>query len=139
MFIKETRIRVRYGETDQMGYVYYGNYPLYYEVGRVEALREIGIVYKNMERDFNVMMPVMSMEIKYLRPAKYDDLLTVKTSIRKMPDRDIVFHFEIYNEELKLLNTGQVKLCFIDITTNQRVNFPSALRNKLYSCFEEEN
>lgn len=139
MFIKETKIRVRYGETDQMGYVYYGNYPLYYEVGRVEALREVGIIYKNMENTFNIIMPVMSMEVKYLRPAKYDDLLTVRTSIRKMPCSDIVFYFEIYNEEYKLLNTGQVKLCFVDITTNKRVNLPLELGNKLRSYFEKEN
>ncbi len=139
MFIKETKIRVRYGETDQMGYVYYGNYPLYYEVGRVEALREIGIVYKDMEREYNVMMPVMSMEVKYLRPAKYDDLLTIRTSLKEMPVRDIIFHFEIFNEESKLLNAGHVKLCFVDITTNQRVDLPLELGKKLHPYFEREN
>jgi acyl-CoA thioester hydrolase len=78
MYSAETKIRVRYGETDQMGYLYYGYYALYYEVGRAEAIRELGFTYKQME-DMGIMMPVAELNAKYYRPAKYDDLITVKT------------------------------------------------------------
>lgn len=139
MLIRETRLRVRYGETDQMGYVYYGNYPLYYEVGRVETLRDLDIVYRDMEQNYGIMMPVMSMEIKYLRPAKYDDLITIKTIIEEFPEKEINFRFELYNEKGKLLNTGKVTLCFIHMETNKRVSFPEELANKIRPYFEREN
>lgn len=139
MLVSETKIRVRYGETDQMGYVYYGNYPLYYEVGRVEALRELGIVYRDMELNYGIMMPVISMEIKYLRPAKYDDLVTIKTIVEEIPDKEIHFRFELYNEKGKLLNTGKVTLCFIQMDINKRVSFPEDLTNKIKSCFETKD
>lgn len=139
MLINETKIRVRYGETDQMGYVYYGNYPLYYEVGRVETLRELGIVYREMEINYGIMMPVMSMDVKYLRPARYDDLITIKTIVEEIPDKEIHFKFELYNEKGKLLNTGKVSLCFIQKDTNRRVAFPEDLRSKIKLYFERKN
>src|SRR6056300_1254587 len=99
MYEFDYKIRVRYGETDQMGYVYYGNYALYYEVGRVEAIRSLGYTYRQMEEE-GVLMPVKKMESSYLRPVFYDELLTVKTSIQNLPDRVIVFRAEIYNEKM---------------------------------------
>ena len=97
MYISETTVRVRYAETDRMGYVYYGNYPQYYEVGRVEALRQIGTSYKEME-DNGVMLPVYTCNIKYHKSALYDDLLVIKTSIKVLPAVRISFDYEIYNQ-----------------------------------------
>ena len=102
MLTSETQVRVRYGETDKMGYLYYGFYALYYEVGRVEMLRDVGLSYRMMEDELFVAMPVMNLHCHYLRPAYYDDLLTVKTRVEKFPERDIVFYSDIYNEKASL-------------------------------------
>lgn len=129
--------RVCYGETDQMGYLYYGHYAQYYEVGRAEMMRDLGISYKEMEEEMGVMMPVMSMESRYLRPAFYDELISIHTILRKLPDSTIVFHMELYNEAGKLLNGGTVKLCFVDMKTKKRVDAPAYLMDKLKPYFEE--
>lgn len=135
MFTHETQIRVRYGETDQMGYLYYGNYAQYYEVGRVEAIRALGLSYKDMEAVHGVMMPVMSLQMRYVRPALYDELLTVRTTIRHLPEDTITFHVEIFNEKKKLVNGGSVKLCFVDMKTNRTVPTPQYLIESLRSYF----
>lgn len=114
MYSHETQIRVRYGETDQMGYLYYGTYAQYYEVGRVETIRSLGITYKELEETHGIWLPVVSLEIRYLRPAYYDDLLRVRSEIRELPDTRIRFHTEIYNEQNQLINAGVVRLCFFD-------------------------
>ncbi len=131
MYISETKIRVRYSETDQMGYVYYGNYPAYYEVGRTEALRQLGTTYNNLEK-YGVMMPVASIAIKYIRPAKYDDLLTIKTIVKEMPKMRMHFYYEVYNEEGKLLNKGETVLAFIDMKRNRPVACPEWM-TKIFS------
>ncbi|MEP0711678.1 MAG: thioesterase family protein, partial [Algoriphagus sp.] len=102
MYIAKTQIRVRYAETDQMSYVYYGNYAMYFEVARVEAMRSIGFSYKEME-DEGVMMPVLESHFRYLRPGKYDELLTIKTSIPTLPGAKIRFEYEVYNEAEELI------------------------------------
>jgi acyl-CoA thioester hydrolase len=135
MIQHETQIRVRYGETDQMGYLYYGNYAQYYEVGRAELIRSAGITYKSMEEKHGIMMPVTSMNIRYIRPALYDELLTVKTSLRHLPDQFITFHYEIFNEKGKLVNGATVKLCFMDIETKRRIPTPEYLRQELDRFF----
>lgn len=117
------KVRIRYSETDQMGYVYYGNYARFYEIGRTEMMRAIGIHYKSMEKR-GIMMLVVSMEIKYLRPAIYDDLIEIRTRIKNLTDKAIVFESMIYNEQNQLLNRGIVKLCFIDKETHQRIPTP---------------
>lgn len=127
MFIHETQIRVRYGETDQMGYLYYGNYAQYYEVGRVEAIRSLGLSYREMESIHGVMMPVMSLQMRFVRPALYDELVTVRTCIRHIPTDTITFHVEIYNEKKKLVNGGSVKLCFVDMKSGRTVPPPQYL------------
>lgn len=114
MYSYETQIRVRYGETDQMGYLYYGAYAQYYEVGRVETIRSLGITYKELEETHGIWLPVVSLEIRYLRPAYYDDLLRVRCEIRELPDTHIRFHTEIYNEQDQLINAGVVRLRFFD-------------------------
>ena len=135
MFIHETQIRVRYGETDQMGYLYYGTYAQYYEVGRAEAIRSLGLSYKEMETVHGVMMPVMSLQMRFVRPALYDDLLTIRTTLRHLPTDTMTFHVEIFNEKKKLVNGGSVKLCFVEMKTNQSVPTPQYLLNSLKSFF----
>jgi len=121
MFISETQITVRYGETDQMGVVYYGNYALYYEQGRAEAVKKLGHSYKQMEAD-GILMPVVEMHSRYIQPALYDDELTVKTIIKELPSRKMTFYSEIYKKD-KLINTGWVSLIFLD-KKNNRVTSP---------------
>ena len=135
MFVHETQVRVRYGETDQMGYLYYGKYAEYYEVGRAEAIRSLGLSYKEMEVKHRVMMPVMSLQMRFVRPALYDDLLTVRTVLRHLPLENITFYHEIFNEKKKLVNGGSVKLCFVDIKTNKTVATPTFLVDVLRVFF----
>jgi acyl-CoA thioester hydrolase len=135
MYQHETQIRVRYGETDQMGYLYYGNYAQYYEVGRAEAIRALGISYKMLEETHGILMPVMSLEMRFVRPALYDELLTVRTTLREMPVENIVFHMEIFNEKKKLVNGGRVKLCFVEAKTNKTILTPVYLSDKLKPFF----
>ncbi|HWV67681.1 thioesterase family protein [Chitinophaga sp.] len=136
MFISTTTIRVRYGETDQMGYLYYGNYGLYYEVGRAEAIRELGFSYRELEEQ-GVIMPVAELNVKYLRPAYYDDLITVKTILKELPKSSkIQFHSELYNEKNELLNVGVTTLVFIDVKTKQKAGLPEDLKKRLAPFFE---
>ena len=134
MYISETTVRVRYAETDRMGYVYYGNYAQYYEVGRVEALRQLGLSYKSIEDD-GIMLPVFSFAIKYFKPAYYDDLLTIKTTIKEIPQTRINFEYEVFNEKGNLLNKGDTTLVFIDIQTNKPCAAPAAFIEKLKKHF----
>ncbi len=113
MFSSMTQLRVRYAETDQMGFVYYGNYPQYYEVGRADAMRKLGMTYRDMEEK-GVVMPIVDMKIKYIRPARYDDLLTVKTIVPELPASRMHFDYEIYNEDGVLLNKGYTVLAFLN-------------------------
>jgi acyl-CoA thioester hydrolase len=136
MYSFDYQKRVRYGETDQMGYLYYGNYATYYEIGRVEMLRSLGLTYKHMEEELQVMMPVVNLQVRYLRPAKYDDLITIRTILREPPgEKYITFHMELFNEAGKLINAGSVKLCFVDMNTFKTVPPPSYLDAKIDPFF----
>jgi len=134
MLHHEINIRVRYGETDQMGYVYYGNYAQYFEMGRVEWLRNLGISYKRME-ELGIMLPVLNLNINYLKPAKYDDLLTLKTTLLKKPSVRIEFDFELYNEDKVLLTKGLTSLVFIDIAKNKPTRAPDYILEKINPFF----
>ncbi len=134
MFSTKVNIRVRYADTDQMKVVYYGNYAQYFEVGRVEALRLLGLTYKQLEAD-GIMLPVLKLECKYLRPALYDDYLNVDTFIKEMPASRIVFHHEIRNETGELLTLGKVELAFIDEKTRRPVRCPRNLSERLAGYF----
>jgi acyl-CoA thioester hydrolase len=134
MFIHETSLRVRYAETDQMGIVYYGNYSQYYEVGRVEAIRSLGISYKEIELN-GILMPVTKMNIKYVLPAKYDDLLKIVTIVKEKPDKRISFRTEIYNMNEELINFGEVTLVFLETETKKVVDIPSFLWDKMKVFF----
>lgn len=125
--VKSTHsVRVRYAETDQMGVVYYGNYAQYFEVGRVELLREHGLSYREMEEG-GVMLPVVNLEVNYKKSALYDDLLKIETEIVEKPSVKITFNHNIYNSANELLVTGKVILVFLDIKTQKIKKAPNAL------------
>lgn len=137
MFTSETQIRVRYAETDQMNVVYHGNYAQYFEVGRVESIRKLGLSYKDVEAS-GIVMPVIEWTAKFIRPARYDDLLTVRTSVKKWPvDYRIEFHQEVYNAEGKLLTTGKVLIYFLTAATMERTHMPEEMARTLRPFFAE--
>lgn len=134
MYCSETKIRVRYGETDKMGYVYYGVYPLYFEVGRTELMREFNFPYSKIE-EMGIMLPVLSLDIKYFKPAKYDDLLTVKTVLKELPLARITFYYQIFNQNNELLNEGTTTLVFVDEKTRRPKKAPEDLLKSLAKHF----
>lgn len=136
MFTHETQKRVRYGETDKMGYLYYGHYPFYYEIARTEMIRSINLSYRDMEDVHGILMPVMSINIRYVRPAYYDDLLTMKTTVRKLPTKTITFYTDTFNEKGELMNGGSVKLCFVDSKIKESVEAPEYLMQAIRPFFE---
>jgi len=136
MFTSETKVRVRYAETDQMNIVYYGNYAQYFEVGRVESIRQLGFSYKDVEAT-GVIMPVIEFTAKFIRPARYDDLLTIRTMLKEWPvDHRIEFHQEVYNERGKLLTTGKVLLYFVKVTSMEKTVMPEEMASRLRPFFD---
>lgn len=135
MFVSETQIRVRYAETDQMGVVYHSNYFPYFESARAESIRQLGFTYADMEK-MGVIMPVVDVHCRYLRPALYDDLLTIKTLLKELPvHHKVEFHHEVYNEKEELLAVGKIILYFMEAKTMKRTSMPEALLNKLQAYF----
>ena len=131
MYTYKTQIRVHYALTDQMGVVYHGRYAEFYEIGRTEALRNLGITYKSIEAT-GVIMPVVEIHTRFLRPARYDDLLTVVTNLKELPvHHKIVFHSEILNEKNELLSAGAVTLYFMEAKTMKRCAMPEIIKDKL--------
>ncbi|PRD47907.1 acyl-CoA thioesterase [Sphingobacterium haloxyli] len=137
MFTHETQLRIRYAETDKMGYVYYGNYAAFYEVARTEMLRSTGISYKELEA-LGVMLPVTDLVCKYYQPARYDDLITIKTYIKEKPVVRIQFEYEIYNQNGILLNTGYTQLVFVDMAKNKPCRAPQIFQEKMEPYFRSE-
>jgi len=127
----QTKIKVRYGETDQMGVVYHGNYAQYLEIGRLEWLNTLGISYKEMEAD-NVMLPVVSLSLRYIKPATYDEILTISTSLLKLPTASIEFSYEIHDSSGELLTTAHTKLAFVNIKSNFPMRCPQYILDKLH-------
>ena len=113
MYIHKNKLRVRYSETDKMGVVYHGNYIQYFEVGRVEYMRNIGVIYAELEKQ-GVGMPVVNININYLLPAPYDEELTIETWIESLPTSKIVFHNRALNELGKVVCKAEVTLVFIN-------------------------
>lgn len=136
MFVHEVQLRVCYADTDQMGYVYYGNYGRFYEIARVEALRSLGFSYKMMEES-GTMMPVYEHKSRYIQPARYDDLLTIKAFIRVKPSVRILFDYEVYNESRILLNTGETTLVFVNRQNGRPCKAPANLQALLLPFFEK--
>lgn len=135
MFATQTQVRVRYAETDQMGVVYHSNYFQYFEVARAESIRQLGFTYADMEK-MGVIMPVIEVQCRYLRPARYDDLLTVKVILKELPiHHKIEFHQEVYNEQGDLLVNGKVILYFMEAGTMKRTIMPEQLSLKLHPYF----
>ena len=134
MFTHQTTIRVRYAETDQMGFVYYGQYASYLEVGRVEALRTLGVRYSSLEES-GVLMPVTDLHIRYKKPARYDELLLIETRIETLPSARIVFHYSMYNEAMELLNTAETELVFIRSSDNKPIRVPILIVEALSTYF----
>jgi acyl-CoA thioester hydrolase len=135
MYESSTQVRVRYAETDQMDVVYHGNYAPYFEVARAEAIRSLGFTYKDMEA-LGIHMPIVEFHCKYLRPAHYDDLLTIKVILKELPlDHRIEFHHEVYNEQGKLLTLGRVVLYFIRAVTHEKTTMPEQMFRTLQPYF----
>ena len=135
MFTSETKVRVRYAETDQMGIVYHANYFLYFEVARGDSIRQMGFTYAEMEK-MGIAMPVVDVHVRYLRPALYDDLLTIKTVLKEIPvHHKIEFHHEIFNEKNELLCAGKIILYFMEKNGMKRTVMPEHLRKKLEKYF----
>lgn len=128
-----TNYRVLYADTDQMGVVYYGNYPKFYEIGRTEMVRELGFTYKQLE-DEGIFMPVSKLENKYISPIYYDELITIKTTVDKFPQARMFFKHEIFNAENKLVHTAVVTLVFLDAENNR----PTRAPQKLIDVLEEK-
>lgn len=127
--------RVRYAETDKMGYLYYGNYAKYYEIGRVEALRDLGMSYQKMEDEKGILLPVLSLEARYILPAYYDEEITIVTILKELPTKMFTFHHELINPAGKIINTACVKLFCVEASSGKRINVPSELIDRLQPYF----
>lgn len=128
MFEHKTTVRTRYSEVDRMGYVYYGNYATYFEVGRVEAMRVLGISYAELEEK-GIMMPVIRYEIEYKKPAFYDEELTIVTRVKELPRSRITFEYETWNAKGEMLNSAMTQLVFVDSKTMKPLRAPQVIRD----------
>ena len=135
MFVTETQLRVRYAETDQMGVVYHSNYFPWFETARAESIRQLGFSYADMEK-MGIIMPVIEVQCRYIRPAVYDDLLRIKVILKELPvHHKIEFHHEVFNEKNELLATGRIILYFLEAKTMKRTTMPEQLLLKLQPFF----
>jgi acyl-CoA thioester hydrolase len=134
MYKHTTKIRVRYSETDQMAYVYYGNYAQYYEVGRVEMLRSLGMTYDSMEKS-GVMLPVLELSSKFIKPALYDQEITIVTTVNEIPSMRIHFKYELFNEDGELINVGRTTLVFYDMVRKRPCQPPQDFMERLVPYF----
>ena len=135
MLISETKVRVYYEDTDKMGVVYYGVYPRYYEIGRTEMIRELGFTYKEIE-DSNILLPARSLKVNYFKSAFYDDLLTIRTIVDKVPEVKFPIKTEIYNQQGELINSGEVVLVFFDEQKNKPCRIPDQFREAFEKHFK---
>lgn len=117
-----------------MGVVYYGHYAQYFEVGRTEAIRAMGLTYRELE-EAGILMPVIELIVRYIRPARYDDLLVIRTTIRELPGKSITFFSELYNEQEKHLTSGNVTLAFVRKSSGRPCAPPAALLDRLGPFF----
>jgi acyl-CoA thioester hydrolase len=135
MLVHTHEIRVRYAETDAMKYVYYGNYAQYLEVARVEVFRSLGYPYQYLEEQ-GILMPVTNYEIKYLKPAFYDNLLKIETSIKAIPGVKITFDYQIFNPKNELITTASTTLFFLDAKSKKIIKCPEFLLAEIKKSFE---
>lgn len=127
--------RIRYADIDQMGYMYYGNYAKLYEIGRVEALRSLGLRYRDLE-ETGIIMPVYENKSRFISPAKYDDLVIIRVIIKELPKVRIIFHYEIYDEQQTLLHTGETTLVFVRTSNNRIATCPKEITDRLLPFFQ---
>ncbi|MFY7911402.1 MAG: acyl-CoA thioesterase [Emticicia sp.] len=135
MYSFDYNYRVRYADIDQMGYMYYGNYAKLYEIGRVEALRSLGLRYRDLE-ETGIIMPVYENKSRFISPAKYDDLVTIRVIIKELPKVRIIFHYEIYDEQQTLLHTGETTLVFVRTSNNRIATCPKEITDRLLPFFQ---
>ena len=135
MYQFDCNYRIRYADIDQMGYMYYGNYAKLYEIGRVEALRSLGLRYRDLE-ETGVIMPVYENKSRFIAPAKYDDLVTIRVIVKEIPKVRIVFNYEIYDEKQTLLHTGETTLVFLKTVNNRITVCPKEILERLLPFFE---
>ena len=135
MITGEIKLRVRYSDTDQMGYVYYGRYAIFYEIARVELFRSLGFSYKKLEGE-GIGMPVIDMETKYILPIKYDEEIKINTTIENLPSSRISFKYEVYNQNNELANTAKTTLTFINLTNKKPVRMPAELLDIIKNNFK---
>lgn len=138
MLVNETTFRVKYSDTDQMGFMHHSNYVKYYETARWEAMRDLGLRYKEMEEK-GIYMPVISMSFDFIKPAFYDDLLTVKTIIRELPIARIKFEYELFNQSGELINKAEIALAFIMKDTLKPCLPPEYFTNTIQNSFLVNN
>jgi len=137
MYVSETQIRIHYALTDQMGVVYHGHFAQLYEIGRTESIRQLGFAYKEIEA-LGIIMPVVDLHVKFFQPAKYDDLVTVRTTLKEIPQHHkVIFYGEIFNENNNLLSTGEITMYFMNAKEMTRANMPAPLIEKLKVFFEQ--
>ena len=134
MLVNESVVRVRYGETDKMGVVYYGNYSLYYEVGRTDLMRKFGIAYSELEK-IGIQLPVLSMECEYIKSAFYDEEITIKTYVKEIPLARIKFYYELFNSENQLINKGNTTLVFYDVELKKPIRAPQFFLDNIKAYF----
>ena len=129
-FSTKTNIRVRYGETDQRGVVYHGNYAQYFEIARIDWLEKLGFSYKKMEKD-GVMLPVVALSTTFKKSAFFDDELTITTTLRNLPTAKIEFEYELHNQQGELLTTGSTVLVFVSMQTKRPIKCPDVMLEKI--------
>lgn len=137
MFEETIQLRVRYHDCDPLGIVYHGHYAKFFETGRTEAMRKHGFSYKQLE-EHGFAMPVVEMNIKYLRPARYDELMNIKTIIKDWPEKNIVFISEIYNQQHKLLTQSETTFVFVKKSTLRRCPVPEIVKEHLSTFFKDK-
>lgn len=139
MYVFDHKLRSCYGDIDRMGYVYYANYLKYYEIARGEALRALGLSYRDME-DRGVMMPVLKAECNYKSPAFYDEELTIRTVVKEIPEGvRMNFYYEIYNSKGKKINFGYTQLAFMRTRDHYPCRCPEFLKDLLRPFFPEQD
>jgi len=138
MITSENSIQIRYDEVDKMGYVYHGNYAKYYHISRTELMRNIGFSDKELE-SHNVILPIIELNVKYLKPVYYDDVITIKTYLRQLPDSRMTFEHEVRNVVGELINTASSTVVFVDNVTRRPMRAPDFFVDKLKTYFEDEN
>jgi len=134
----ETKIQIRYDEVDKMGYVYHGNYAKYYHISRTELLRQIGICDKELENN-NILLPVIEMRIKYIKPIFYDDIIIIKTFLHNIPTNRMIFHHEVRNHNNEVINQADSTVAFVNINTRKPMKPPRLIVNKIKSYIETLN